>query len=72
MNYQREKGIVVFLHTVSLYGFIRSEKDDSVFFHSSGLTESEFKDLREGNIVDYIRVDSPRGDRAIDVKIAAR
>ena len=72
MSYDREKGMVVFLQTLSLYGFIRSEKDDAVFFHSAGLTEGEFKDLREGNIVDFIRVDTPRGLRAIDVKLVAK
>lgn len=72
MKYQRERGMVVFLQTLSFYGFIRSEKDDSLFFNSIGVTEGEFKDLREGNIVDFIRVDTPRGLRAIDVKLVAK
>lgn len=72
MNYDREPGIIVFLHRDAGFGFIQDEKDGSVFFHSSGVTENSFTDLREGNKVEFIRVESPRGERAIDVKLGSQ
>ncbi len=69
MNYDRENGMIVFLHRDAGYGFIQDENNGSVFFHSSGVTENSFTDLREGNKVEFIRVDSPKGGRAIDVKL---
>jgi CspA family cold shock protein len=50
------------------YGFIGVEgKDDDVFVHHSGL-DGAFE-LREGQNVEFDLEDSPKGPRAVNVKI---
>ncbi len=50
------------------FGFIRGEDGKEVFFHRSGLGGSEYDSLNEGDNVEYVVQEGPRGPRAELVK----
>jgi CspA family cold shock protein len=52
------------------FGFIRGDDGKEVFFHRSGLNASDYDILSEGDIVEYVVQEGPRGARAENVKQA--
>ncbi|MBK7949487.1 MAG: cold shock domain-containing protein [Deltaproteobacteria bacterium] len=52
------------------FGFIRGDDGKEVFFHRSGLNAGEYDVLNEGDIVEYIVQEGPRGARAEHVRHA--
>ncbi len=52
------------------FGFIRGEDGKEVFFHRSGLNAAEYDSLSEGDDVEYVVQEGPRGARAENVKHA--
>jgi len=52
------------------FGFIRGDDGKEVFFHRSGLNASEYDSLSEGDTVEYVVQEGPRGARAENVKQA--
>lgn len=71
MDLEREVGMITFLHRDRLFGFIRSEDKKEIFFHASGVIAPSFEYLREGNEVNFMRCETPKGTRAIGVKVVA-
>lgn len=67
----REKGYIRHLNMGKGYGFIAKEMEDpaAIFFHANALMEAEFKDLREGQTVTFVKVPAPKGTKAIAVRI---
>lgn len=53
------------------FGFIRGDDGKEVFFHRSGLNAAEYDGLNEGDTVEYVVQEGPRGARAENVKNAA-
>ncbi len=53
------------------FGFIRGDDGKEVFFHRSGLNAAEYDGLDEGDTVEYVVQEGPRGARAENVKNAA-
>lgn len=53
------------------FGFIRGEDGKEVFFHRSGLGGSDYDSLNEGDNVEYVVQEGPRGPRAELVKAIA-
>jgi len=53
------------------FGFIRGEDGKEVFFHRSGLNGGEYDTLNEGDVVEYVVQEGPRGPRAEGVRAAA-
>ncbi len=53
------------------FGFIRGDDGKEVFFHRSGLNAGEYDVLNEGDIVEYIVQEGPRGARAEHVRHAS-
>ncbi len=53
------------------FGFIRGDDGKEVFFHRSGLNPGEYDSLNEGDYVEYVVQEGPRGARAEHVKHAA-
>jgi len=50
------------------FGFIAREGEEKdLFFHSNELVDVEFKDLKEGDKVQFEVVDSPKGPNATKV-----
>jgi CspA family cold shock protein len=52
------------------FGFISDSDGREVFFHQSGLTEVKFDALNEGQAVEFEVEQSPKGPRAINIRIA--
>ena len=50
------------------FGFIRGEDGKEVFFHRSGLNASDYDSLNEGDLVEYVIQEGPRGARAENVR----
>jgi len=53
------------------FGFIRGEDGKEVFFHRSGMNGSEYDSMDEGQTVEYVIQEGPRGARAEYVKAVA-
>lgn len=54
------------------FGFINDTDGRELFFHQSGLIEAKFSDLTEGTQVEFEVENSPKGPRAVSVKICAK
>jgi CspA family cold shock protein len=50
------------------FGFIRGEDGKEVFFHRSGMNGSDYDGMEEGQTVEYVIQEGPRGARAEFVK----
>jgi len=50
------------------FGFIAAEDGKEIFFHRSGLAEGDFDALEEGDSVEFDVEQSPKGERAANVK----
>jgi len=50
------------------FGFVRGDDGKEVFFHRSGLGASDYDALSEGDVVEYVVQEGPRGARAENVK----
>jgi CspA family cold shock protein len=50
------------------FGFIRGEDGKEVFFHRSGMNGSDYDNVAEGDTVEYVIQEGPRGARAEHVR----
>ena len=53
------------------FGFIRGDDGKEVFFHRSGLGATDYDSLSEGDTVEYVVQEGPRGARAENVRSIA-
>jgi CspA family cold shock protein len=51
------------------FGFISDTDGREVFFHQSGLVDTQFDSLKEEQKVEFEIENSPKGPRAINVQI---
>ncbi|MEE9606253.1 MAG: cold shock domain-containing protein [Myxococcota bacterium] len=50
------------------FGFVRGDDGKEVFFHRSGLGPNDYDSLSEGDVVEYVVQEGPRGPRAENVR----
>jgi CspA family cold shock protein len=50
------------------FGFVRGDDGKEVFFHRSGLGSTDYDALSEGDTVEYVVQEGPRGARAENVR----
>ena len=50
------------------FGFVRGDDGKEVFFHRSGLATTDYDSLAEGDVVEYVVQEGPRGARAENVR----
>ena len=62
------RGTVKFFNTQKGYGFIAQEEGDDVFVHYSNISGSGFKNLEEGQEVEFEIGEGRKGDEALDVR----
>ena len=62
------QGLVRKLNSERGFGFIRGDRGEDVFFHSSSVANGGFEQLREGQQVTFETESSARGPRARDVR----
>ena len=53
------------------FGFVRGDDGKEVFFHRSGLGAQDYDSLSEGDVVEYVVQEGPRGARAENVRAIA-
>jgi CspA family cold shock protein len=53
------------------FGFVRGDDGKEVFFHRSGLGAQDYDSLSEGDLVEYVVQEGPRGARAENVRAVA-
>ena len=65
---ERTVGTVKWFSRAKGYGFIEREGGDDVFVHYSALQGEGFRNLEEGDQVEFTIESSPKGPQASDVK----
>ena len=69
---ERVMGTVKWFNRVKGYGFIKPESGEDVFVHYSAIRGEGYRNLDEGDKVDFIIQQGPKGLHAVDVtKISA-
>ncbi|MEC7878878.1 MAG: cold shock domain-containing protein [Actinomycetota bacterium] len=63
------RGTVKFFNTQKGYGFIAQEEGDDVFVHYSNISGDGFKNLEEGQEVEFEVGEGRKGDEALDVRV---
>ena len=64
------QGTIKKLITAKGFGFIAPEDgSDDVFFHTSGIENSSFEELQEGQAVEFVLGDGPKGPRAENIRV---
>ncbi|MCZ6765774.1 MAG: cold shock domain-containing protein [bacterium] len=61
------RGRIKFFNDRKGYGFIESEKKDSIFVHNSSIKQDGYRTLEEGQEVWFDVKESPRGLEAVNV-----
>lgn len=63
------KGVITHLYLTKKIGFIfNEEQNETVFFHAVGVCDpKEFNNLREGQPVEYMKVPTKKGPKAIGI-----
>lgn len=64
---ERVRGTVKWFSRTKGYGFIQPEEGPDVFVHYSAIQGSGFRNLEEGDQVEFIIENSPKGPQAADV-----
>jgi cold shock protein len=64
---ERVTGTVKWFNAQKGYGFIAREDGPDVFVHHSGITGSGYRELREGERVEFTITQGPKGLQASDV-----
>ena len=64
-----EKGIVKWFNNQKGCGFITADNGNDVFVHYSGLNMEGFKELKDGQNVEYEIADGEKGPQAVNVTV---
>jgi CspA family cold shock protein len=63
------KGTVKWFNESKGFGFLSREDGDDVFVHYSSIQSSGFKNLDEGQSVEFEVQDGPKGPQAVNVTV---
>ncbi len=66
---ERVSGVVKWFNTTKGYGFIQREGEPDVFVHYSSITGDGFKNLEQGQAVEFQVEKGPKGLQASNVII---
>jgi len=66
---ERVSGVVKWFNTTKGYGFIQREGEPDVFVHYSSITGDGFKNLEQGQAVEFQVENGPKGLQASNVII---
>jgi CspA family cold shock protein len=66
---ERINGTVKWFNGIKGYGFIARESGDDVFVHFSSIQGEGFKNLKEGDRVEFNVIQGPKGSQASDVVV---
>ncbi len=63
------KGIIVALNPKKGIGYIRESGGIDIFFQAHGVLSMNYDDLKEGTRVKYMKVETPKGVKAIGIVV---
>lgn len=66
---ETQKGIITSIVSKKGYGFITQDNGERIFFHAIGVCDPQYEDLREGQPVEFMLKESPKGKLAIGVVV---
>ena len=69
---ERESGTVKWFNGDKGYGFIQRDNGPDVFVHHSAIRAEGFRNLEEGQLVDFNVEQGPKGLQATDVAVRGR
>ncbi|NPV68455.1 MAG: cold-shock protein [Anaerolineae bacterium] len=64
---ERIRGVVKWFNTTKGYGFLQQPNGPDVFVHYSAVVGTGFRNLEEGEQVEFSIVEGPKGLQAADV-----
>lgn len=64
---ERETGIVKWFNASKGYGFIQRQEGEDIFVHFSSIRGEGYRNLEEGQTVEFGVEQGPKGLRAVDV-----
>ena len=64
-------GKVKFFHDKKGWGFIEHEPSPDIFVHYADVNGEGFRSLTKGDAVEFDVIKGPKGDKAVNVSIAA-
>jgi len=67
MSSNRVQGVVKWFNAQKGFGFIQRDNGPDVFVHHSAIQSSGYRELNEGERVEFSIVDGPKGPQASDV-----
>ncbi len=67
MSSDRESGTVKWFNASKGYGFITRQSGDDVFVHFSAIQGMGYRSLDEGQAVEFVVTETPKGLQASDV-----
>lgn len=62
-----QTGTVKWFNSQKGFGFITQENGDDLFVHYTGINSNGFKNLEEGQKVEYDIIDGEKGKQAVNV-----
>ena len=63
----RKQGVVKWFNSAKGYGFISQESGPDVFVHYSAIQGNGYRNLEQGQQVEFTLNDGPKGPQAADV-----
>lgn len=70
LKQETKTGYIDRLISAKGYGFIRRDDDkNTIFFHASKVACPKFAELHEGDEVEYLELETPKGLNAVDVVV---
>jgi CspA family cold shock protein len=64
---EKEQGVVKWFNNAKGYGFIERESGSDVFVHFSAIVGDGYRELQEGQAVEFTIVQGDKGPQAHDV-----
>ena len=65
----KEHGTVKWFNASKGFGFIERESGGDVFVHFSAIQSTGYRTLEEGQRVEFVVTQGPKGDQAQDVRV---
>lgn len=61
------QGIITRLLYAHGYGFIKEDSGKSIFLHASKVISPTYEELKEGDKVEFLIIETPKGLQGIDI-----
>jgi CspA family cold shock protein len=66
---EKEQGTVKWFDAIKGFGFIEREEGNDVFVHHSSIIAEGYRKLEEGQTVEFVVTEGPKGPQASEVQV---